>query len=369
VIQSLPFLFFERANFPTIEPVLDRLLENQKVIPLVVKGYDYKEASGQIARHRIPRRFPSVDIFDFAPALSSREARALIRETKAQLTPGAATLFLRPYWPEIIIARERVERALGNLANVFHPPAVVVPEDVHYIQGRLACLVMKPRQIPCWAILPPYYQVMSAYPHVGRRLADHYFVMNQRAARDLGVPRSKVTLAGNPYFFPLSSSGHSRGREIWFAAQGNAWDDIAISHLTNFARQNPRREVVIKLHPQSKGRPHSPRACPSNLRFVGAGHLRDYWPRIQCLIAVSSLSLYEAALRRIPGIRLRYGGGPDGFLLPDKHPGIQTVTDETQLHAALDRESVWRGDPRAFSLSPQTGVTRITAFIEGHLVT
>jgi hypothetical protein len=313
-MNRLYFLCFEKANYPAIAPFLERLGERA----LFVRGFDYKEVSGQVS----PWRVPALDLFSLVPE-SPEDARP---------EPALDAAFAgREYWPLILHRRRWAARALRAFFETYRPRRVVVPEDVHYIQGRLVAEVLRPLGVKIHVLVAPYYQIHLSTPLLGQPLGDRYWVNSDAMAEALvarGVPRGAVSVVSSPACPPRPDPV----RRLWFAAQGVAWEDLVLRDLEAAAARFPEIEIVVKRHPELP-----PPA--TRLRVESEGRLPDLLEPGDALIAATSQSLYQAARRGFPVLVIHYGASPCELREP---PG-PVVTTRAGLLRGVNRLSVLKG--------------------------
>jgi len=380
-METIDFLFFEKANFPTIEPLLERLSRHSRIRPRFVKGFDYKEFTGFVSPPRVSEAIEQLDIFDFAK-IPSFDPNEILRGWRSLALPdwphpqGLKPLLEAPYWSDILPRQQCVAEALDVFVDRYRPRLVIIPEDVHYIQGRLAARVLKSRGIKVWALLPPFYQIMRFFPLVGERYADRYLVMNEAVRQSYlqaGVISSDISIVGNPYFVGAALGDKKRvsrqKKQVWFACQGPEWDEVALSDFISTARRFPDHGFHVKTHPSLQGFPAVDPNWPRNVSLVEQGRIDDCLGEIDCLIGVSSTSLYRAGLAGVPAIALNYEGAFSKFRVPAGQTCLQ-VAEGPQSLAKLLKSALQRPSLENANLlcsSPEAGIDRMLSMFEREL--
>jgi hypothetical protein len=329
------FLFFEKANYGVAQPVMRTLHERGIVRPVFVKGFDYKESSGVIDPWWPVEPFETLDILDSLTPPDARAADQAARAVPSRLQvsdPGsdfesraAACLIERhltqSWMPDVMRALARVQAALGRFCVERQPRFVVLPEDTDYVRGRMAAPVLKAAGATVVILAPHYYNMFVRYPLVGRRYADHYFVMNdvlEGRLRQLEVPPDAISIVGSPAFDDLGAipPGRPATPTFLFAAQGLATDSCVLADLVAIFRAMPGCQLLIKPHPEQRAAFSGVTGHDNILLLDASEPARAVLARVSCVIAQTSTLLYEAMAIGRPVIVPHYEPGPLPIHLP-----------------------------------------------------
>ncbi len=319
-MTHVPFLFFEKANFRTIEPVVRTLAEGCKIKPIIVKGFDYKEISGQITPHVTPKEFDTIDILADTSPEESAPAPTLPHCIKKNLET-------RNYFSEARRYSALVATRLETLLDQLKPRFAIVPEDVHYAQGRLACLALRMRGIPAIAIVPPFYQVQEHSPMVGDRLADIYFVQSNRMRDRLlsqRVDPKRIFVWGCPHFRPAKIARTS-ARKIVYACQGLPGEEIILNRLHQWVDRQIGVRLEVRPHPELSKVPGPATTLEASLGEASV------------LVAQSSLALYEATELGVPIVRIHFSTFVPPMYLPEPEATEVTAKNYHQLFSLLEK--------------------------------
>jgi len=326
------FLFFEKANYPCVRPVMKLLHSRGALRPVFVKGFDYKEHIGSIRPLEAQEPFETLDIADFFESPISEEAPeadrfpALVPRGTFESELACRLLrneVARPRFRVAFEARQKVEAALRELVAARRPRLVVLPEDTDYARGRLAARALRRIGVPVVTLSAPFYNMFASYPLVGRRYCDRYMVGNQVMQERLvraGVAERRVHVVGNPGFDELRAvrPGKRGAKAFLFAAQGLETDRQVLIDLVEVFSRHPSFDLIVKAHPEAGADLFD--ALPTDVRNIQAVHepwtARQTLERADCVIAQTSTLLYQAMAVGLPVIVAHYRPGPLEISLP-----------------------------------------------------
>ncbi len=324
--MNCPFVFFERANVPSIAPVLAALARRGRLEPSLVRAFDYKELVGEIGPVVPP---PGITLHEL-PVAPVR-ARADLAPRRAD-RPGLGAklhdeLLARPLIPMLVDRVEAIAASLEVLLRALRPPLIVVPEDTDYAKGRLASRVARELAIPTVAVLPTWHATIARYPLLGPRLCDHYVAMNDATRTRLvghGADPDRVHVLGGPFFEGIARAQRPLEPTFVVALQGTRWEATLLEDLRAIFARRSSWTLLVKPHPLVAFD-----ASPG-LRVVRDRTIRELLAECTGLIAESSIALYEAAAAGVHAIVVSYGGHPPDIVAPSR-----PVRDPAELEAAL----------------------------------
>jgi hypothetical protein len=385
--MQVAFVSFERANFPAIEPVARALLKHPTLRPVIVQGYDHKEATGQIPPLTLPPDLPSTALHawerpgdrEAAERAAERLHRSLrdgVASAAGGLGATARAFAARTYWPELFTQRQLLELAFDRLLLELRPCVAVVADDAHWAQGHLAAQRCSAHAVPTLAVLAPYYQLIAATPLTATRRpqCDLYAAMNAEVAALLssrGVPPHRIVSCASPYFAHVPKpprSPEKRATRFIAALQGKPCDGTLANDLCGIFARLPELSLTIKLHPD-----HPSLAIdasqPANIRIARTGRLADALADADCVIGVSSAGLCEAVAAGLAIIVVAYDTVPDELRLPRAWRTGLVVRDASGLDAAVQRaatgdsmrleSTLWLGDTAGATLAVVAAIERL----------
>jgi len=355
--MDLYFLFFEKANFNTIEDLMITLKNHKFFKPVFVKGFDYKEFSGSITPFLIPDEIESMAIESFIPQEALEGGSRSQANEYFQLRyqqPSQAKGTIEEYIIQNLLAylsREdffrissmaffRIEAALQEFIKQKQPEVVILPEDTDYIRGRLAHKIFKDHGISTISLWPLYYNIMWHYPLMGERYSDYYLVWNRFSKERLlenSVPKERVYIVGHPYFKNkaiLRDKG--RKRLFLYPLQSIEWEIEIILDLIEIFRARSDIELTIKQHPEVEN-PYFEKLddLPDNVSLFPRSSSSRVLPSACCLIGQSSIMLYEALLNHIPVIQVNYEMTPPDMFIPEME-GVFKACDSQSIEYYID---------------------------------
>lgn len=331
--MSVCFLFFEKANFDTVEPLARRLLE-RGVAAIAVKGFDYKELTGQISPLRIPPEIPSLDLWESCRAWDAPPEGGRQPPPEPTLDGLLESFFARPEIPFLEHAHARMEAATRAYLREASPALVVLPEDTDYIRGRLAARICRELAIPAAVILPVYYNTQLRYPLGGSRLAARYLVLNERVKARLcraGARPECVHVVGHPRFAAWGRREDEISAPLLYLMQSLEWEEQIVTDLVEIFERRPQARLWLKPHPESADR--SLPKLPPNAAILRGGEA-DPISRAACIVAQSSQGLYHALFRGTPCFTVNYGSYPAEIDLP---PDLACARGRADLESLVDR--------------------------------
>lgn len=315
------FLFYERANFPTVEPLFRQLAKRWPGEIAVVKGFDFKEASGETAPWELPADLPVVGL----PLAHADLRRQWHERSQAELLPAQGPLaagvlgevlgrpylpYLREWWAEVAASTE-------TLLTDLRPEIIVLPEDTDYIRGRLAGRIAKELGLAPVVLSAHYYDRFARYPLIGKRYADHFLVLNEVAATRLkrqGVEASRLHVVGNvalnrPPALP------SPAPRFLLCGQGRPGEATWIKDVIDWFADHPDQELWIRPHPQQRAVPLRS-VFPENVGWAPNLGLNDLLNRVRAVVGESTSVLWQASSAGLPVIIVHYRFGPCEIALP-----------------------------------------------------
>lgn len=348
-MPTIPFIFFEKANLRGILPLLERLKSHRDLTPLILKGFDYKEFSGEISEFNAPSGCEIIDVFSLVTGKPYIEKlnfdRIRVRRKSKSLAAALAAdhVFNEEYWPIISEKFDLAVQGLREFCGQTQPKLVVLSDDTHYIQGRCAAIIIRQCLPNCTIIvlLASYYQRIVKAPLLGKGLADLYLVMNKATKIRLinrGVPNHAIRIVGHPEFSedfrarkPLPEQ-----RSFLFASQSRPCEDIILKDLCEIFRQlPPDHTLIVKAHPDQSPMPRLNGDLPLNVMVSDEGVLEKTLDQCCCVIAESSTALYHAICWNLPVIVVNYTGFPNEVFIPKEMESLITARNFVELQEKI----------------------------------
>jgi hypothetical protein len=348
-------MLFEKANVPAVEPLMRRLLDHHDLRPVFVKGFDYKEKTGEIIPLEPIPGIPWDELSNYHCANAGT-----CNTTPRFGGPGprgdstgdgiAAALFnavLTRSGMESLFEDYLSERvALEAYCRKRRPKVAVLPEDTDYIRGRMACGILRSHRCRIMVLAPNYYNVSVKYPLAGERLGDVYIPATGLMADRLvesGVAVECVHARGFP-------GAPREEKELWsatprdavlYALQNLPAEERVLLEIGEIvASRFPGLELRVKAHPNSNPEPAvvaTVEGRPALRLLPAVTDLSAALREVRAVIAQTSTVLYHAMAAGLPVLIPKFDGLPLAVDLPAQVAAQSVVETRTQASELLER--------------------------------
>ncbi|MBP7087893.1 MAG: hypothetical protein KBB01_01200 [Candidatus Omnitrophica bacterium] len=253
--KTICFVLYEKVDQWIYRPYFKKLSRLKKLRLKTFDGFSYDT---YIKKHKINSRlFPASladSKIDFLPPKSKNELlfSYLIKEKFYSLETRV-----------LLKQINTTEKTLKETVRKYQPKLLVIPEDTDGVRGRLAATIAKINNIKTLVILPLYYEWITNYPLMAKRIADYWLTVGKNYEKRLLKNRIKPKhiLKQN---LPFKSNGVSKssqkelnlyeteikkGKYYLAALQNNDCQDVFIQMLIDSFRLLPCKTLVFKFHP------------------------------------------------------------------------------------------------------------------------
>ncbi len=350
------FLFFEKANFSTVEPLLREIELQRPERAAFVKGFDFKEESGEIPKWELPMDLRVIEL----PQPSSsclakwfewgRQVVPVLKDSGDRVPLEA--LLAQNYIPQLRQRWAEVGAATETLLKQLKPPLIVLPEDTDYIRGRLAGRIAKGLGITTVVLSAHFYDRWLRYPMVGERYGDYFLVLNELSKARLlaqGILADRIHVIGNAALTttPVSETAPPR---LLLCEQGRPGEKAWVEDVVEWFSNHPHAKLWIRPHPHSK-RTLVYRLLPPNAELAPPLSLDALFPQVRGVIGETTSVLWQASAAGLATIIVHYGFGPIEIALP---PSAKSSLARTQCQLGELLSQAIRGDLAAIPKQEMT---------------
>jgi hypothetical protein len=215
--------------------------------------------------------------------------------------------------------KKRLERLASRGKNDYF----IIPEDSDAARGRLAAIIARKYGIKTLALVPPYYDLITTYPLMGKRIADAWVCGTNYKNRLLrqGINPGKIysnrnfilkeRTSGRPAIEQKILEAVTAGKAFYLATlQNNPGEELFIKMLEEAFCELPDIMVIFKFHPSTARKEKKylkKKYSRRNIAFFDKIDLRRSLKMSRGLITVSSSSCVSALTCNKPVIFVRQG--------------------------------------------------------------
>lgn len=389
-MNKLFFMGFEKANMRTVVPVMEKLLYDNCLRPVFIKGFDFKEWSGEIAPAAPPDRIETMEIHSYthkddrehaterSTRFFSELEKTLGQRANTQETNSVFSCLLRETlikYAGLTAEYFAYEVAMRRFLEINRPKMIVIPEDTDYIRGRLIAALLKQSRTRIVILMPWFYNIFIDYPLCGDRLGHDYLVANHWVAQRLkesGVSEQRIAVTGNPAFdfLDIRSRGHKQEHiKLVYALQGLKNEHELVTTVAEITSEFSNCRLAIKPHPQFAQK----RLDEIYSEFGGRIDILDpslptktLFDQSDCVIGQTSTLLFEAMLSGLPAIVLDADPLPLRVAIPPEIRSRIVAFDRTSLREKI--EAIVGGDweplPTSWIARPGNATQEVVACLK-----
>jgi Capsule polysaccharide biosynthesis protein len=303
---TLVFVFYESIDQWAFSPIIKQIKEQSGFKVLIADGFRYDEyiKTRKISERDYPRSI-SRDVVEYKHSRNITDDIFLFL-AKDKFSSIETRILMKNINDEV--SRLESFRLKENIL-------FVIPEDTAPLRGRLAALYASKYNIPTLALLPLYYDWITAYPLTGKRLAKHWIVSGQNMAKRLSKHGINRNSTFRQPFHPgqnnaqiISCDHHTlpaKGGFYLATLQNDNDDDAFINFLVDALELCDLEQIVIKFHPTTADPIKTDfieNYSSSKVIFTDSGPLDRLIHRSKGLIAASSTTILSAVKLNKPVI-------------------------------------------------------------------
>lgn len=196
-------------------------------------------------------------------------------------------------------------------------PFFIIPEDTDAARGRLVAMLAKAKGCKVLVFLPLYYDWITTYPLLGRRLADYWVICGNNYRSRLiksGVGRGQIC-ANKINIAKKTSDDNTEKAELprpyyLVALQDNEEQEAAVQFILDAAKFLPDVNIIFKYHPSTSAKTRKylkMRYNACNVYFEDGINLNAGIKNSSGLITISSTTILNAVYYNKPVLVIDVG--------------------------------------------------------------